>query len=1225
MPFKSGVTLEKYTSNVSGYTAKLNAYNAEMVAYEADGAKDTGKFALLQSQFASLESEKKTLDIERNIISAPVSQTMGLIDQPGPTAFSVNLQILSANVARTGDFGQLYKDFEFAIAANTTHILPNATGFGKWVDVQQATSPSPVGSVVAGVAYGAEAIYTDIRENPIQDLALLALPGAFKYGEWAISSGVASAARSSVPIVKTGGRLLSTPLATDLGKYVIKGALVVPWVYESARSVIDAPMTPEGKGTAFGHVGYQVGMMGIGEATIARNMIMTAPDNPIAGTTFFRGIRKQGPITSAVDESIILAARGELRLRGMKDEAGILKDTWTITKLGRYITPEQKGGDVFEGVTGVPQEHIPIIGEATKGGGFFGASTARSQVGPEARFEDPRLWEIRTRQSKEFRNAESMSEKFDMLDAAKPDITTPVQGGPRVQPDYPISLTSDVDVFKTPELVKATLMSDPGSFVGFRTPDVIIKSPHPDYPGITVETILPGQIRYTTGAKGLAEIKAGEIIEPFSWGKAWAETKATFTGEKPQKSVTWGDVTGIYARGKLIEVDPHTPPDWYPKLAYETGPRTSGGYPEPNARQPLIFRIFGNPMARGPVTSDIWLSKTGDSKEKLGYTLQRSGASVSDLVGLRENAGGYRVEKDFYRFVSQGQNLRTVEAGRLALGKTPGKGTTLSGKQVGKMSAAIDSLLGRDIRYQTTKGSDVATTRIRDMMEIGVERMNVGLTLRGEPLGPYETGIGLGQETKPGEPMSSRDLAEAFIVKRSGESPGYVKAWNDARIESAKKMPSMTQKRDAMRLQMDKMAVEEPAPEFTRLYRAENEIPGGIKLGIDKGLEPVKPEWTTKLEDASTLVFGGKKQADVVTFIDVPVGDVPLYSKQTGTGGIEYILPEKVASGRDIWYHDRPFVRTQIETRVTSEGQPGRRSPVDIPYQKKSSASQAAEWLAKNSGTTVPVVERPLTKVEIKPSFKPDTRDILPKTTEPLYDRTIRIGSPGGTPKPLLVAVAPITLSSFKTQREDATSRNAEPPHMAAKSVIPPTKTPVYNTGGGVVRFTSTPATPGKVASAVAVPAIASVVANAMRQPSTPRTPEKPKYEIVETPEKPPYITPGKSPKLPYAPDKPEYPLPGKPTVPSAPAPGRTPTPSTPEKPQPPYEPPYQPDTPVPPPLLGGGTPFGGGGGSSYEQQPSERLWTFTNPVGADRLTREAGRKFKPMNMKIKKFKMPRF
>jgi hypothetical protein len=63
---------------------------------------------------------------------------------------------------------------------------------------------------------------------------------------------------------------------------------------------------------------------------------------------------------------------------------------------------------------------------------------------------------------------------------------------------------------------------------------------------------------------------------------------------------------------------------------------------------------------------------------------------------------------------------------------------------------------------------------------------------------------------------------------------------------------------------------------------------------------------------------------------------------------------------------------------------------------------------------------------------------------------------------------------------------------------------------------------------------------------------------------------------------------------------------------------------PIPPIIPGIGLP-GGGGGSSYGQQPSERLWTFTNPVGADRLTREAGRKFKPMNMKIKKFKMPRF
>lgn len=67
---------------------------------------------------------------------------------------------------------------------------------------------------------------------------------------------------------------------------------------------------------------------------------------------------------------------------------------------------------------------------------------------------------------------------------------------------------------------------------------------------------------------------------------------------------------------------------------------------------------------------------------------------------------------------------------------------------------------------------------------------------------------------------------------------------------------------------------------------------------------------------------------------------------------------------------------------------------------------------------------------------------------------------------------------------------------------------------------------------------------------------------------------------------------------------------------------------PIPPVILGGiGLPASGSSGGGYSPEPRIVTWTFSNPVGAELLIADRGKKLKPMKgMGIKKFKpMPKF
>ena len=1195
-PFRSGVTPEQYKLDVSAYTSSLGTYKEDLAQYEAGGSTDKAMYSSLTTRFTALESEKKTLDIKRGIISAPTSQNIGLVDKPGPVAFSTNLALMGVNVARTGDIGQLYSDFTQSIAMSTTHAMPSAKGFGKWVETQGGSS-SPVSATMAGLAYFGEAVYTDIREDPIQDIALMALPGAFKYGERLVVGGVAKmATRGAIQetgyqalkhgrVISAIGKGFSSPAVSNIAGTVIKGALVAPWVYESAKSVIDAPMTPEGKFTALGHVGYQVGMIGVGEVAFARNMVMTSPDNPYAGRKFFSGKRAQGPITSVVDEGIILAARGELRLRGMKQEAAVLKETWTITKYGRYIEPPRRGtGDVLLDVTGIPVEHVQPLGKAVEGGGFFGSGPAYGQVKTPGQFKDPRIWDLELMRTKKFRNLGTMKERFAAQDVARPDITT----GKGVSPDYPVAKGSDIDVFKTPELVKAKLMDDPGAMVQIRVPKTTVTTPHPQYPGISVESEIPGTSRFISGTRALGEIEASEAA--YAKRSIWVDLGKVIRGEAPtEKGIGFGDIQNIYAHGAKYNVDVKSPSDWYVKLPYETGPRTADSYSPADWKQPIVFKIFGSPFARSPLASDVWTGK-GQVKEKLGFQVQRGGDAISkDIMSLRESGiegdplfRGYRTEKDVYHFTSDAQQLFAADRIRIAGGAR----ATLSTRQLGKADAAVARYKALDIRYQPAKGEPEMVAKMGDLMEIGVERLNVGLTVGGDPVGPTRTSIG-----------DPKFLKEYPAPERSAPTDWIRKDLAAPRKGTGVSLADIPYQKKPSSLQAAEFLAREgrTAPEMPKVDM-QSMVGDEIKLGAKSWnpqnqpavqpripqvtpAQPNMPSPSTVKNIPGDVQFWGTSQplseAEIISKLALAerYGLYPVSSKGT-TKSPQWDVLRSVGKkyGYDV---GNPVAETafgQGDYAIVRKGTPQ--------FQAAPKPVLAAEWLAKSRETIIPL--------EQSPRF--DTRDILLETIEPAYTTIIKISSPSGATKPLLKPIVPVSLSIFRGDQEQPISKGPEPPRSAQQVTSPVIAKPREYTLGKLPSAGSTPATGPQVTSAIeklwTVPSGIGAVLGTASILSPSRKPEyatasKPQYATAEKPvyafsysaaEKPPYVSP---------PEKSTYGVPTTPPpfVPSIPL---TPPPSQPSPP-PPIKPPYV--GPPPPPSIvppfgalppgGGGSPFG--------------------------------------------------
>jgi hypothetical protein len=306
------------------------------------------------------------------------SNTIALLDQPGPVAQATNLALMATNFARSGDLGQAYKDIEFTLAAGLTHAwMPSAKGFGKFIESND-TSQSPIGFAVTGAAYGAEAIYTDIREYPLQDIALVALPGAFKLTESAITNTVARGAASKYAIANIPGRALSTP-AAKTGSALFKVGIAGLFAYQSGSNIMAAPNTPEGKGTAIGNVAYQVGMMGAG-IPLAKEFTPVMRSNPYAGKTFFTGERK----LSLSEKTMIRAGDFVNSLGQTKGQKNAIKSISTEYGDKSFIKPENVITEPDIGrLSHVTPSDIPNIRRAAleQPSVAYGSGTIENQLG----------------------------------------------------------------------------------------------------------------------------------------------------------------------------------------------------------------------------------------------------------------------------------------------------------------------------------------------------------------------------------------------------------------------------------------------------------------------------------------------------------------------------------------------------------------------------------------------------------------------------------------------------------------------------------------------------------------------------------------------------------------------------------------------------------------------------------------------------------------------------
>jgi hypothetical protein len=272
-----------------------------------------------------------------------------------------------------GDIGGAYAAAEqFAFAGSATRAMPDISDWNTEIKIKESDTASDV------LTFGATAtkqVYTNIRENPIQDVALVALPGVFKVGEAGVSWVVARSAMSKAPVVSTAGRLASTPFAADIGTYGIKGGLAAVYGYEAGMSIIQAE-GPMAKGKAFGNVVYQVGGMSLG-SPLASSIKIKAPENIYAGREFVSGKVAMSPVEKAV-------FKAETTARSfVSANRGAYLDIATITKFGRFEEPMRRATPAIEETSLAGPYAKPIRATlAEQEHSMIGSSTVRQQFSP---------------------------------------------------------------------------------------------------------------------------------------------------------------------------------------------------------------------------------------------------------------------------------------------------------------------------------------------------------------------------------------------------------------------------------------------------------------------------------------------------------------------------------------------------------------------------------------------------------------------------------------------------------------------------------------------------------------------------------------------------------------------------------------------------------------------------------------------------------------------------
>jgi len=343
-----------------------------------------GKTVASVATYGNLEQQpatkKLTLD---DTLNAAKSQAVGFANVflPGASGFLPSVRAEQSEASKqfgaslsAGDVGGAYAAAEkYFFATSPTRAMPDVSEFDTEVRIKESDMASDVFTFGASTA---KQVYTNIRENPMQTAALVALPGAFKIGEVAITRGVAWSAMSKAPVISTAGRLASTPLAADFGTYAIKGGLVGMYAYESGMSIVKAEGA-KGKGAAFGNVAYQVGAMSVG-APLAGAIKIRAPENAFAGREFFSGKLAMSPAEKAVFRAETIARSV------MTSDRAAYRDVATISRFGRFEEPMRKATPEIErtSAAGPYAKQIRSV-LAEQEHSMIGSSTVRQQYPKE--------------------------------------------------------------------------------------------------------------------------------------------------------------------------------------------------------------------------------------------------------------------------------------------------------------------------------------------------------------------------------------------------------------------------------------------------------------------------------------------------------------------------------------------------------------------------------------------------------------------------------------------------------------------------------------------------------------------------------------------------------------------------------------------------------------------------------------------------------------------------
>lgn len=288
---------------------------------------------------------------------------IGMYSQ-GLSRFSTRAAMPNLEDVSTQDFGTALK---VGFSAVNPLLIPGMISSGKSLD----------GVFEAGGAMVKE-MYTTTRNDPVQDVALYLLPGAFKMGEGVVGAGIAKSAMSKNIMLSTAGRALSTPAAKTTGA-AIKTGIAGLYIGQSSYTVLSAPNTPEGKGKAIGAVAYQLVWMGAGMG-LANEFTQKPVDNIYDSRTFFSGERKL-PLSEKV---MIRAGDWVTGLKQTKGQRTAIQDISTEYGKNAFTKPPATTVEPnLADLTHVGKKNAPAIKQAMmeEPSVLYGSSTMDAQVG----------------------------------------------------------------------------------------------------------------------------------------------------------------------------------------------------------------------------------------------------------------------------------------------------------------------------------------------------------------------------------------------------------------------------------------------------------------------------------------------------------------------------------------------------------------------------------------------------------------------------------------------------------------------------------------------------------------------------------------------------------------------------------------------------------------------------------------------------------------------------